>query len=95
MKNPAVYIMASKRHGTLYVGVTSHLLQRVHQHKNGEVAGFTKMYDCKILVYYEQHATMEEAIIREKQIKAGSRIKKISLINTINSTWKDLYQELY
>jgi putative endonuclease len=93
MKNPAVYIMASKRHGTLYVGVN--LVQRVHQHKNGEVAGFTKMYDCKILVYYEQHATMEEAILREKQIKAGSRIKKISLINTINPTWKDLYQELY
>ena len=53
------------------------------------------MYDCKILVYYEQHATKEEAILREKQIKAGSRIKKISLINTINPTWKDLYQELY
>jgi putative endonuclease len=70
-------------------------VQRVHQHKNGEVAGFTKMYDCKILVYYEQHATKEEAILREKQIKAGSRIKKISLINTINPTWKDLYQELY
>lgn len=95
MKNPAIYIMASKPNGTLYVGVTSHLIHRVHQHKTGQIAGFTKKYSCKILVYYEHHATMEEAILREKQIKAGSRAKKIALVNLLNPTWTDLYEELY
>ncbi len=95
MKNPAVYLMTNKPNGTIYVGVTSHLIQRVYQHKSSQVAGFTKKYDCKILVYYEQHATMEEAILREKQIKAGSRAKKIALVNLVNPTWRDLYEELY
>ena len=77
MKNPCVYILASKRNGTLYAGVTSNLIQWVWQHKEGAVEGFTKKYDVKLLVWYELHATMESAIAREKQIKAGNRNKKI------------------
>ncbi len=80
-----------QKNGILYTGVTSNLIQRVYQHKEGIVDGFTKKYDCKILVWYEMHSTMENAIFREKQIKGGSRPKKIALIEAMNLEWKDLY----
>ncbi|QGP80159.1 GIY-YIG nuclease family protein [Sphingobium sp. CAP-1] len=91
---PAVYIMASKRNGTLYTGVTSHLPQRIWQHREGVADGFTKRYGCKLLVWYEMADTMEAAIGREKQIKAGSRAKKIALIAGSNPGWKDLYASI-
>ena len=93
MKQPAVYIMASRRNGTLYTGVTSDLVKRVWQHKNGTV-GFTSRYGCKQLVWYELHEEMEPAILREKQIKAGSRRKKLALIEALNPTWNDLYESV-
>jgi putative endonuclease len=93
MKQPAVYIMASRRNGTLYTGVTSDLPKRVWQHKNGTV-GFTSRYGCKILVWYEVGGDMEWAILREKQIKAGSRNKKLGLIETLNPEWRDLYESI-
>jgi len=93
-RQPAIYIMANKCNGTLYVGVTSNLLKRVYQHKHSEIAGFTKRYHRKLLVYYEQYEDMRSAIIREKQIKAGSRKKKISLIENMNPRWLDLYDSL-
>ena len=94
MKQPAVYIMASKRNGTLYTGVTSNLPQRVWQHREGVADGFTKRYGCKTLVWFEMHETMEAAILREKQIKAGSRRKKLALIEAFNSAWRDLYGDI-
>ncbi len=94
MKLPCVYIMASQRNGTLYTGVTSNLVQRIHQHKNGLIEGFTNKYACKLLVWYEQHHTMESAIPREKQIKGGSRRRKIGLIESMNPTWQDLYDRI-
>nr|WP_297173630.1 GIY-YIG nuclease family protein [Thermomonas sp.] len=86
--------MASKRNGTLYTGVTSNLVQRVWQHKEGAVEGFTKKYGVKVLVWYEVHEIMESAITREKQIKAGSRKKKLMLIEATNPQWRDLYAEI-
>jgi putative endonuclease len=94
MKQPCVYIMASKRHGTLYTGVTSNLPKRAFEHREGLVEGFSAKYDCKILVWYELHESMIEAIAREKQIKAGSRAKKLALIESLNPGWKDLYASL-
>lgn len=94
MRQPAVYIMASKKNGTIYTGVTSNLPKRVYEHKNSLVDGFTKKYGCKILVFYEGHETMESAILREKQIKAGSRKKKLKLIEDINFDWRDLYEDI-
>jgi putative endonuclease len=94
MKQPCVYIMANKRNGTLYTGVTSNLVQRVHQHKEGVVEGFTSKYDCKMLVWYEPHETMESAIQREKQIKGGSRAKKLARIEAANPAWRDLYGDI-
>jgi len=91
MKQPAVYIMASRRNGTLYVGVTSALAQRAWQHRTGVVRGFTKHYGCKMLVWYELQSTMLDAITREKQIKGGSRKKKLALIEAANPTWRDLF----
>jgi len=93
-RQPVVYIMASKRNGTLYTGVTSNLVQRVYQHREGSLPGFTTRYGCKMLVWYELHATMAEAIAREKQINAGSRKKKLALIETSNPGWRDLYDDL-
>ena len=93
MKQPAVYIMASGRNGTLYTGVTSDIVQRVWQHKNGAV-GFTSRYDCKMLVWYEIHDDMSAAIAREKQIKAGSRRKKLALIEAMNPDWEDLFESI-
>ena len=94
MKQPAVYIMASRRNGTLYTGVTSNLVQRAQQHRESLIDGFTARYGCKLLVWYEAHETMESAILREKQIKGGSRRKKIALIEAQNPAWRDLFEEL-
>jgi putative endonuclease len=93
-QHPAIYIMTNKRNGTLYVGVTSDLIKRVYEHKYAEIDGFTKRYGCKLLVYYEQHEDMNSAIEREKQVKAGSRKKKLALIEGINPRWVDLYNSL-
>ena len=94
IKQPCVYILASKRNGTLYVGVTSNLVQRVWQHKNDLVEGFTKRYKVHMLTWYENHETMESAIIREKAIKEWNRSWKLELIEKGNPTWRDLYEEL-
>ncbi|MBD8547555.1 GIY-YIG nuclease family protein [Sphingomonas sp. CFBP 8760] len=91
---PAVYIMTNRRNGTLYVGVTSNLPQRAWQHREGLVEGFTKRYGCKSLVWFEAADMMEAAIMREKQIKSGSRAKKLALIEAINPGWHDLYEQI-
>ena len=91
---PAVYIVANKRNGAIYVGVTSNLVQRAWQHREGIVDGFTKRYGCKLLVWFEVHSTMEYAIAREKQLKGGSRKKKLALIEASNPLWRDLYPEI-
>lgn len=91
---PAVYIMANHKNGTLYVGVTSNLPQRAWQHREGFIEGFTKRYSCNRFVWFEFHSTMELAIKREKQIKGGSRAKKLALIEAINSEWQDLFFDL-
>ncbi len=93
-RQPAVYIMASRRNGTLYTGVTSNLPQRVWQHRQGMVPGFATRYGCKALVWFEPHETMETAILREKQIKAGSRRKKLQLVETLNPDWRDLWLQI-
>jgi len=86
-----VYIMASKRNGTLYTGVTSNLVQRIWQHKHDQVEGFTGRYGVKILVYFEMHETAESAITREKQIKKWNRAWKVNLIEQNNPQWSVLY----
>ncbi len=93
-KQPAVYIMASRRHGTLYIGVTSNLPQRAYQHREGLMPGFTTRYGCKRLVWYERYDEMEFAIAREKQLKAGARQRKIALIEATNPEWRDLYDDI-
>ncbi|MDD5384908.1 MAG: GIY-YIG nuclease family protein [Gallionella sp.] len=90
-KQPCVYLLASKRNGTLYVGVTSDLVKRVWEHKNHVVDGFTKQYGVGQLVWYEVHETMESAIQREKAIKEWQRAWKLKLIEEFNPDWKDLY----
>ncbi|MCP5256147.1 MAG: GIY-YIG nuclease family protein [Rhodocyclaceae bacterium] len=94
MKQPCVYLLASKRNGTLYVGVTSRLVQRVWQHKEGVAEGFTKEHGVKTLVWYEVHESMESAIAREKAIKEWRREWKLSLIEKQNPEWRDLYAEI-
>jgi len=94
MREPAVYIMASQRNGTLYVGVTANLAERAWQHREGLLPGFTKRYGCKLLVWYERQERMDEAIGREKQIKGGSRARKLALIEAMNPNWRDLYEDL-
>jgi predicted GIY-YIG superfamily endonuclease len=94
MKQPAVYMMANKCNGTIYTGVTSNLIKRVYEHKYALIDGFTKKYDCKLLVFYETCDIMISAIAREKQIKAGSRKNKIKLIESINPEWRDLYENI-
>ena len=94
MKRPFVYITASRRNGTLYVGVTSDLTRRVAEYREGAIAGFTKRYGCKLLVWTEPHDRVDEAIAREKQIKSGSRKDKLALIERDNPLWNDLYQTL-
>jgi putative endonuclease len=91
MKQPAVYILASCKNGTLYTGVTSDLVKRVFEHQQDVVDGFTKKYQVHRLVYFELCDDMLTAIAREKQIKAGSRAKKIALIELNNADWLDLY----
>ena len=91
---PAVYILASKRNGTLYIGATSNLVKRVWEHKNNVVEGFTKRYHVHRLVWYELHQTMESAIRREKQLKNWQRKWKLNLIEGFNSTWQDLYEQI-
>jgi predicted GIY-YIG superfamily endonuclease len=93
MREPVVYIMASGRNGTLYVGVTSNICERAWQHRTGRVTGFTKRYGCRFLAWYEHHDRMDDAIAREKQIKAGSRIRKLALIEASNAGWRDLYED--
>ena len=86
--------MASQRNGTLYVGVTSDLVQRAWQHREGIGEGFTRRYGCKLLVWFELAGSMHAAISREKQIKGGSRAKKLALIESLNPDWRDLYSEI-
>ena len=93
-KKAFVYIMASKRNGTIYIGVTSDLIHRVWQHKNNEIEGFTKKYKVHKLIYFEQHNNIRSAIEREKQIKKWIRKWKLDLIENKNSEWKDLYGEI-
>ena len=88
-----VYILFNKRNGTLYTGVTSDLIKRVFEHKSKVSDGFTKHYSVDKLGYYEVFEDITGAILREKQIKAGSRKKKIALIESVNPEWKDLYEE--
>jgi len=93
-KQPCVYLMASRRNGTLYVGVTSDLMKRVWEHKNNVVEGFTKRYGIHHLVWYELHPTMESAILREKTIKEWKRSWKMEMIEKSNPEWQDLYPDL-
>jgi putative endonuclease len=93
-KQPCVYLLASARNGTLYVGVTSNVLQRVWQHKNELVPGFTRDRQVSLLVWFEQHLTMESALNREKAIKKWNRAWKIELIEKSNPYWRDLYFDL-
>ena len=93
MKQPCTYILASQRNGTLYIGVTSNLLNRMAEHKQGLIEGFTKKYAVKLLVYYETHETMEAAIVREKRLKEWQRAWKLRLIESMNPEWIDLYNE--
>jgi putative endonuclease len=94
MKAPCVYMMASRRNGTVYCGVTADLARRAHEHRTGAVDGFTKRYGCKTLVWYEPQERMDAAITGEKQIKGGSRAKKLALIEAMNPEWCDLYESL-
>jgi putative endonuclease len=87
--------MTNEYKTVLYTGVTSNLLRRVSEHKDKTVSGFTSKYKVIKLVYYENYPTMPEAIAREKQIKGGSRQKKIDLINSMNPKWKDLYEDFF
>jgi putative endonuclease len=93
-KQPCVYLLASGRNGTLYVGVTSDLIGRVWQHRTHAVEGFSRRYNVTRLVWYEQHSTMESAILREKRIKKWNRSWKVDLINTTNSSWRDLWPDI-
>ena len=89
-----VYIMASRKNGTLYIGVTSNLIKRIHQHKESSIDGFTKKYNVHTLVWYEIHDDIRVAIRREKQLKKWRRAWKIRLIEENNSQWHDLYPEI-
>jgi putative endonuclease len=92
--NPCVYMLASERNGTLYIGVTSNLVKRIYEHREGVVKGFTQCYDVKRLVWYEVHSEMPAAITREKQMKKWNRAWKLALIEKDNPEWRDLYDEL-
>ena len=94
MKSYFVYILASKRNGTLYIGVTNNLIKRIWQHKNNLAEGFTKQYNVHLLVYFEETADVVSAIAREKQLKTWNREWKINLIQKNNPTWTDLYEGL-
>ena len=94
MKQPCVYILANRRNGTLYVGVTSNIIRRVWEHKTKLVPGFSKKYGTGLLVWYEVHETMESAIGREKRLKGWKRSWKLDLIEKNNPGWRDLYPEV-
>lgn len=94
MRQPCVYILASRRNGTLYVGVTSDLIGRIWQHRNGTFEGFTKRYQVDRLVYHELFEAMEGAILREKKLKRWKRDWKIALIEKHNPDWHDIYEDL-
>ena len=94
MRYPTVYILCNRRNGTLYTGVTSDLVRRVGEHRLGVRDGFAKKYGCKRLVYFEAHAEMRAAIAREKQIKGGSRARKLALIEGLNPDWRDLFEDI-
>ena len=89
-----VYILASRRNGTLYIGMTDNLIQRVWMHRNGVLPGFTKRNGVKLLVRYEQHETREAALTRERQLKKWNRAWKLQIIERINPGWSDLYERL-
>ena len=89
-----VYIMTNKRNTVLYTGITNDLKKRVHEHKTKLVEGFTKKYNVNKLIYYEASRDVESAILREKQIKGGSRAKKIGLVDGMNPAWRDLFNDL-
>ena len=93
-KQPATYILARDRNGTLYIGVTSHLIGRIWQHREHAVEGFTSKYDVTKLVWYEMHGTMEEAILREKRIKKWNRDWKVRLVEERNPYWNDLWDQI-
>jgi putative endonuclease len=93
-KQPCVYILASGRNGTLYAGVTSHLVKRVWEHKNKFVPGFAERYSAHALVWFEMHATMDAAITREKTIKNWKRKWKLQMIEQTNPYWRDLYEDI-
>ena len=90
---PAVYLLASGRNGTLYLGVTSNLLNRIAQHREGRIRGFATRYGVKRLVWFEQHATMDSAILREKRIKKWNRAWKLQLLEAANPEWRDLAED--
>ena len=94
MSDYYVYIMASRKNGTLYIGVTRNLIKRVYEHKNDLVKGFTQKYQIHDLVYYESTTSVSAAIAREKQLKAWHRPWKIALIEKFNPLWKDLYEDI-
>ncbi len=93
-KQPAVYILSCKRNGTLYIGVTSNLVQRVWQHRNNQISGFTQQYNIHVLIYYELHEDMVSAITREKQLKKWKRGWKLRLIEENNPDWVDLWSQI-
>jgi putative endonuclease len=93
VKQPAVYVVASRRNGTIYTGVTSDLAARAWQHRQ-KLKGFTARYGCTVLVWYELHGEMLSAIAREKQLKSGSRRRKLALIEALNPEWQDLYPSI-
>ncbi len=94
VRQPCVYLLANKRNGTLYTGVTSNVLKRVWEHKNNVAEGFTRKYGVHTLVWYEVHETMESAILQEKTIKNWKRAWKIKVIEEMNPQWRDLYPDL-
>ncbi len=89
-----IYILSNKTNSTLYIGVTSDLIKRIWQHKQKLTEGFTQKYNVDKLVYYEQYENIQEAILREKQLKGGSRKKKVELIEKVNPGWVDLYESI-
>jgi putative endonuclease len=93
-RKPAIYIMANKKNGTLYIGVTSDLIKRIWQHRMDFMEGFTKKYQVHLLVFFEFHETMKAAILREKQLKSWKRNWKLKIIERDNPNWRDLYDEL-
>ena len=94
MKRPCVYILARERNGTIYIGVTSDIVRRVWEHKSDSIDGFTQQYGVHLLVYFEFHETMPDAILREKQIKKWRRAWKLKLIERDNPQWHDRYNAL-